>query len=157
VITRSPLFVVGADTFLDEMLASVGARNLGRQLAQGYPRASIEWLIGIAPELLLDLTPGPDSASDFWARWPSLPAVAGHRVIEVDASRVSMPGPDLDQALRELAVAVHGAGIASEIDAALQSPDGAAQSEATAQAAETSRSTLAAPPAPVERNGDSIR
>jgi len=120
VVTRTPLFVVGADTFLDEMLEAVGAKNLGRRLAAGYPRASIEWLIGAAPELLLDLTPGADPASDFWARWPSLPAVGAKRVVEVDASRISMPGPDLDQALRALAIVVHGEGISSAIDRALQ-------------------------------------
>lgn len=120
VVTRTPLFIVGADTFLDEMLEAVGAKNLGRRLAAGYPRASIEWLIGAAPELLLDLTPGADPASDFWVRWPSLPAVRANRVVEVDASRISLPGPDLDQALRALAVAVHGEGISAAIDEALQ-------------------------------------
>lgn len=120
VVTRTPLFIVGAETFLDEMLEAVGARNLGRQLAKGYPRASIEWLIGARPELLLDMTPGAEQASAFWARWPSLPAVALNRVVDVDASRISLPGPDLDQALRALAVAVHGDGISAAIDAALR-------------------------------------
>jgi iron complex transport system substrate-binding protein len=120
VVTRTPLFVVGAETFLDEMLEAVGARNLGRQLAKGYPRASIEWLIGVRPELLLDMTPGAERSSDFWARWPSLPAVRSNRVIDVDASRISLPGPDLDQALRALAVAVHGEEISGAIDAALE-------------------------------------
>lgn len=120
VVTRTPLFVVGAETFLDEMLEAVGARNLGRPLAKGYPRGSIEWLIGVRPELLLDMTPGAEGSSEFWARWPSLPAVRSNRVVEVDASRISMPGPDLDQALRALAVAVHGEEISAAIDEALQ-------------------------------------
>ena len=120
VVDRSPLFVVGADTFLDEMLESVGARNLARTLGQGYPRGSIEWLIGAGPELLLDMTPGAERASDFWARWPSIPAVGSGRVVDVDASRISLPGPGIDQALRELAVAVHGDEIMAEIDRALR-------------------------------------
>ncbi len=120
VVTRSPLFVVGAETFLDEMLAAVGADNLGRQLAKGYPRASIEWLIGARPELLLDMTPDTERAAEFWSRWPSLPAVQANRVVDVDASRISLPGPDLDQALRALAVAVHGEEISAAIDEALR-------------------------------------
>jgi hypothetical protein len=32
-------------------------------------------------------------------------------VLALDATRISLPGPDLDRALRELAVAVHGSGI----------------------------------------------
>lgn len=119
VVTRTPLFVVGAETFLDEMIEAVGARNLGRRLSTGYPRASIEWLIGVRPHLLLDMTPGAERAAAFWARWPSLPAVSANRVVDVDASRISLPGPDLDQALRALAIAVHGVEISAAIDEAL--------------------------------------
>jgi ABC-type Fe3+-hydroxamate transport system substrate-binding protein len=119
IVDRSPLYLVGGETFLDEMLEAVGAQNLGRDLATGYPRGSIEWLISSRPELLLDMTPGAVGANEFWARWPSLPAVATGRVLTVDASRVSLPGPDLDDALRALATAVHGPGIEAAIDAAL--------------------------------------
>jgi iron complex transport system substrate-binding protein len=120
VVDRSPLYLVGAGTFLSEMLDVVGAENLGSSLGSGYPRASIEWLIASRPELLLDMTPGATRAADFWTRWPSIPAVSSGRVIDVDASRISLPGPDIDQALRELAIAVHGAGIAAAIDAQLE-------------------------------------
>jgi len=120
IVDRSPLYLVGAETFLDEMLESVGATNLVRRLPAGYPRGSIEWLIAARPELLLDMTPGADEASKFWSRWPSLPAVSAGRVISVEASRVSMPGPDLDDALRSLAVVVHGPEIEQAIDRALE-------------------------------------
>lgn len=119
VVDRSPLYLVGGETFLDEMLEAVGADNLGRGLATGYPRGSIEWLIAARPELLLDMTPGAESAAEFWSRWPSLPAVAAGRALTVEASRVSMPGPDLDAALRELATVVHGDAIGGVIDASL--------------------------------------
>jgi ABC-type Fe3+-hydroxamate transport system substrate-binding protein len=121
VLDRSPLYLVGSDTFLDEMLETVGARNLARGLAAGYPRGSIEWLIAAKPELLLDMTPGGQDGRAFWARWPSLPAVASGRVLTLDASRISLPGPELDRALRELAVAVHGVEIDAAIESALSS------------------------------------
>jgi len=126
VVDRSPLYLVGGETFLDEMLAAVGARNLARALGSGYPRGSIEWLIEARPELLIDMTPttGENDAGDaFWSRWPSLPAVASGRVLTLDARRISLPGPDLDRALRELAVAVHGESLGSAIDAALGASD----------------------------------
>ncbi|HIE62810.1 MAG TPA: hypothetical protein EYQ02_14675 [Microbacterium sp.] len=119
IVDRSPLYLVGAETFLDEMLEIVGARNLGRDLAAGFPRGSIEWLISARPELLLDMTPGAEEATLFWSRWPSLPAVAAGSVVTVEASGVRMPGPDLDVALRELALSVHGDGVGIAIDAAL--------------------------------------
>jgi len=108
VVDRSPLFLVAGDTFIDEMLEAVGANNLARSLGAGYPRGSIEWVIGAKPELLLDMTPGGEDGLAFWGRWPSLPAVSSGRVLTLDASRISLPGPELDRALRELAVAVHG-------------------------------------------------
>lgn len=116
IVDRSPLFLVGGETFLDEMLDAVGADNLARRLGAGYPRGSIEWLIAARPELLLDMTPGEFGSAAFWARWPSLPAVQTGRVLTLDASRISLPGPDLDDALRELAVAVHGLEIEAAID-----------------------------------------
>ncbi len=119
VVDRTPLFIVGGETYLDEMLHAVGAENLGRQLAKGYPRGSIEWLIGARPELLLDLTPAASATDGFWSRWPSIPAVANDRIVEVDAALISLPGPDLDRALRALAIAVHGDGIEAEINRAL--------------------------------------
>jgi ABC-type Fe3+-hydroxamate transport system substrate-binding protein len=122
VVDRSPLYLVGGETFLDEMLETVGARNLARELGSGYPRGSIEWVIEAGPELLLDMTPGSDDSHAFWARWPSLPAVARDAVLTLDASRISMPGPELDRALRELAIAVHGAQIDPLITKRLEAP-----------------------------------
>lgn len=117
VIDRSPLYLVGAGTFLDELLVAVGAENLGSRIAPGYPRASLEWLVAAAPELLLDLSPQSEAseALAFWSRWPSLPAVKSGRVLTLDATRISLPGPELDQALLDLAVAVHGRAIESEL------------------------------------------
>lgn len=121
VLDRSPLYLVGGETFLDELLEAVGATNLGAGVAPGYPRGSLEWLVAARPELLLDLSPQSEAgdALAFWSRWPSLPAVATGRVRTLDATRVSLPGPDLDRALRELAEAVHGPEIGAAIDRAL--------------------------------------
>jgi iron complex transport system substrate-binding protein len=128
VLDRAPLYVVGGETFLDQMLEAVGARNLARELGPGYPRGSIEWLVAAGPELVLDMTPGSvgsDPGADFWSRWPSLPAVQRGRVVNVEASRMSMPGPDLDLAMRDLAIVVHGEAIAAAIEAALGRRHGA--------------------------------
>lgn len=123
VLDRSPLYLVGGETFLDELLGAVGAINLGAEVAQGYPRGSLEWLVAAAPELVLDLSPQVEAegALAFWQRWPSLPAVRSGRVLALDATRVSLPGPDLDRALRDLAIAVHGDAIDAAIDRALAS------------------------------------
>jgi ABC-type Fe3+-hydroxamate transport system substrate-binding protein len=108
ILQREPLFVAGRGTFIDEMIAIAGGENLGAQLAETWPRTSAEWLVGVAPDVILDSDSDPAPAAAFWARWPSLPAVAKGRVVAVDAGDVTLPGPDLDRALVKLARALHG-------------------------------------------------
>lgn len=108
ILQREPLFVVGKGTFIDDMLRTAGAVNVGAELGEKWPRASAEWLIAAKPEVLLDSDSDAMPARTFWQRWPSLPAVAHDRVFALDAGDVTLPGPDLDRALVRLARALHG-------------------------------------------------
>ncbi len=108
VLQRDPLFVAGRGSFLDEMLADAGARNLAARFADPYPRVSEEWLVAAAPDVILDAAPGAERADAFWSRWPSLPAVSAGRVVAVPADPATLPGPWLDRALLTLARALHG-------------------------------------------------
>ena len=106
VIQRDPLFVVGAGSFVDEMLAAAGARNLASEWSGPYPRIAVEWLIAAAPELILDASDDPIAAAEYWRRWPSIPAVANRRALQLPRS-ATLPGPFIDRALRALAVQIH--------------------------------------------------
>lgn len=123
-LQREPVFVVGAGNFIDEMLASAGCENVGRALGEGYPRASLEWVVAQAPDVVFDTSEhaaGAGSEAEraeiarFWQRWSAIPAVRTERVLQVDARTLTLPGPALDVALRQLALALHGA----EVDAAI--------------------------------------
>jgi iron complex transport system substrate-binding protein len=111
VLQREPLFVVGRGSFIDDMLAAAGARNLGAEVAERYPRVSLEWLVASAPDVLLDASDDPTPGVQYWAQWPSLPAVAAGRVVTLGAGEVTLPGPWLDRALWTLARALHGAAL----------------------------------------------
>ncbi len=108
VLQRDPLYVVGEGSFIDEMLRAAGARNLAAGLGGPYPRAGVEWLVSSAPEVILDAASDPEPAATYWGRWRSLPAVRSGRVVAIDPSLVTLPGPRLDGALRALAGAIHG-------------------------------------------------
>ncbi len=108
VIQREPLFVVGRGSFLDDMLRDVGTLNVAAEFSEPYPRVSIEWLVAARPELIVDTSADAESAQTYWARWPSLPAVANAGVVAVPQGMLSLPGPDLDRALRKLARLIHG-------------------------------------------------
>jgi iron complex transport system substrate-binding protein len=109
VLQREPLYVVGRGSFIDSMLATAGAENPANMFAEPYPRASLEWLIAAAPELILDASEDPEEPREFWARWPSLPAVAAGRVLRIPASEVTLPGPFPERALALIAEAIHPA------------------------------------------------
>ena len=102
VLQREPLFVVGAGSFIDDMLRSAGARNVGAEFSAPYPRASLEWLVAAQPEVILDASSEPGSPLTFWSRWPSIPAVEQGRVVALAPGVVTLPGPALDRALRVL-------------------------------------------------------
>lgn len=108
VLQRDPLFVVGGANFIDEMLTSVGARNVAGGFADPYPRVSLEWLVAQAPEVIIDSSHDADPPGPYWARYASLPAVASGRVVQLPAGIATLPGPDLDDALRLLSRGVHG-------------------------------------------------
>jgi iron complex transport system substrate-binding protein len=103
VVQRDPLYVVGRGSFIDEMLRVAGAENPADVFAGPYPRADVEWLIAAEPDVLLDATGEEPEPARYWSRWPSLPAVAHGRALAVRPELVTMPGPDLDRGLRELA------------------------------------------------------
>jgi len=102
VLQRDPLYVVGQGSFIDEMLRAAGARNLAAELADPYPRAGVEWLIAAAPRVILDATEDAEPPETYWARWPSIPAVASGGAVAVRPD-VMRPGPWMDRSLRALA------------------------------------------------------
>jgi iron complex transport system substrate-binding protein/vitamin B12 transport system substrate-binding protein len=106
VLQRDPLYVVGRGSFIDSMLATAGAENPANVFAEPYPRASLEWLIAAAPEVILDASEDPEDPLRYWARWPSLPAVASGRVHRISASEATLPGPFPERSLALLAKAL---------------------------------------------------
>src|SRR5262249_12497952 len=95
--------------FLDSMLEAAGAENLARAFDEPYPRVSVEWLIAMAPDLILDAADPASGAHEHWARWPSLPAVEHGRVETLDRA-LTIPGPYLDRSLAELGARVRRKG-----------------------------------------------
>jgi iron complex transport system substrate-binding protein len=116
VLQRDPLFVAGAGSFVDEMLAALRVENLARRQPGGpWPRLAREWLLAEGPELILDASPESEPAAAYWARWPSLPAVARGAVRDVPQGVTTLPGPALDEALLVLAAAARGPEFAAKL------------------------------------------
>jgi iron complex transport system substrate-binding protein len=109
VITRDPLYVAGAGSYLHSMLEAAGVDNAAAKYTEAYPRVSLEWLIAAQPQLIIDSADDPVSALEHWSNWPSIPAVADRRVVAVQQGIVTLPGPYLDRSLRTLVSAIRRA------------------------------------------------
>jgi iron complex transport system substrate-binding protein len=77
VVGHDPLVAVGAGTYLDELIRLAHGRNIAEASGQAWPRLSIEYIVAIRPEVILDGQMGTDTpaSSRFWSRFPSIPAV----------------------------------------------------------------------------------
>jgi len=120
VLQRDPVFVAGRGSFIEQMIDTLGADNLAAEFADPYPRVAVEWVVARAPDVMIDLSPDVEDPALYWGRWPSLPAVAGGRVLRVDAALVSMPGPYLDRSLEVLGGSLYGEAFVAQITAAIE-------------------------------------
>ncbi len=119
IVQRDPIYVVGRGSFIDEMLEGIGAENLAREFDDPFPSVASEWVVARGPDVLVDLSPDRADALSYWGRWPSIPAVAHDRIVAIDPALISMPGPDLDRAIVELARSLHGDAVADAIAGAV--------------------------------------
>jgi len=104
-IWREPWMVVGADTYIHDLLEWCGARNLGARLEGRYPKVELAEALALEPEVILL----PDEPYEFGAghraeftAFPAAPAVRGGRVVLLDGKSLSWYGPRLRTSLQTL-------------------------------------------------------
>lgn len=109
VVQRSPLYVAGGASFVDDLLRAVGAQNAMGDLDQAWPSISEETLVARAPDVILDSSlqnvTGPtaeDALRASWADLHTVPAVRAGRVVLVRENHLFRPGPSLVEALDQL-------------------------------------------------------
>ncbi|HUS68459.1 MAG TPA: helical backbone metal receptor [Kofleriaceae bacterium] len=98
------MVAAGPGTYLDELTALCGARNVMADAAAQYPKIAPETVLEIAPDVILDATHSDDPAAALrdWQAVPAVPAVKGGRVHMLVEPYYVSPGPRLDQALERL-------------------------------------------------------
>jgi iron complex transport system substrate-binding protein len=109
VVGHQPLVAVGAGTYLDDLLALGHGSNIAAYSTQSWPRLSLEYIIAMRPDVILDGQMGtdPDAPAQFWARYPSIPAVRQHQVFGYPDDPTLHPGPRMPQTLELLARLIH--------------------------------------------------
>jgi iron complex transport system substrate-binding protein len=107
--------VAGPGTFLDELLARLGARNAFADAGLPWPQVGLEELVERDPDVLVELQPLAQSPAEAaalrrdWQRLPTLGAVrAGHLAV-VGGDHTLIPGPRLPRLYGELREALRAA------------------------------------------------
>lgn len=117
VVGRSPgrlneLLLAGPGTFLDALLARMGAVNALADSPMAWPQVNLEEVLARVPDAIVELRSEPaapelaDALRHDWRSLPGLPAVRSGRIAVIGGSYTMVPGPRLPQLYRELRAAL---------------------------------------------------
>lgn len=108
-VGHQPIVAVGPGTFLDDLFKIAGADNIADATSQQWPHLSIEYIVAMRPEVILDGQMGsdPQSPTQFWKAYPTIPAVKNHRVLGYAEDPTLHPGPRVGATLVMIAKLIH--------------------------------------------------
>lgn len=100
-ISNEPLFTIGKDSYLTEVVAKAGGESVTKDVPSGYPKLSKETASAMSPQVII-LSDSEDNREPN-AVFKSSPAVKNGRVYRINADIISRPGPRLVDALEQIA------------------------------------------------------
>jgi len=108
-VGHQPLIAVGSGTFLDQLLHRAGAMNIADGTGESWPHLSIEYVVAMKPEVILDGQMGDDPTvpNQFWSKYPMIPAVRANRIYGYPESPTLHPGPRVWESLELLVSRIH--------------------------------------------------
>lgn len=105
VVGHEPLVVAGPGLFVDEILRIAGGENVAASTGRPWPRLSLESVVGMSPEVIVDAAMGSEASeapASWWSKWESVAAVHDRRVRAPSSDAMLRPGPRLGEAAREM-------------------------------------------------------
>ncbi len=94
----APLVVAGPGSFAHELLEDCGAVNVAERAPTAYPTYSLERVVALTPELMVDAADTADGRDALKA----LPGLGKMRWLTLPSKDLLHPGPSLARGLREL-------------------------------------------------------
>lgn len=96
--SHSGVYVSGRDGFYSDIVGLLGGVNVHQGRTVAVPTLSAEGIMKLAPDVIIDILNEDDGDREadyreFWARFPSVPAVSQGRVVVVGDDYASIPGP----------------------------------------------------------------
>ncbi|AZB42673.1 ABC transporter substrate-binding protein [Bacillus sp. FJAT-42376] len=110
-VSPSPeIYTAGKDTFLNDILTTVGAKNAAAGQS-GWPKMSEEAIVKLNPDVIVTTygyySPNPVEQVMSRKGWESVTAIKEKAVFDVHSDKVTRPGPRLIEGVEELANAIY--------------------------------------------------
>lgn len=87
------LYTAGKGTFMNEMLELAGGTNIVTE--SGFIPYNEEKVVELQPDIILSVYPDAKSTIQKRAAWKDIPAIKNDKIYEMDANKLSRPGPRL--------------------------------------------------------------
>ncbi|EAF5217007.1 ABC transporter substrate-binding protein [Listeria monocytogenes] len=87
------LYTAGKGTFMNEMLELAGGTNVVTE--SGFIPYNEEKVVELQPDIILSVYPDAKATIQKRAAWKDIPAVKNYKIYEMDANKLSRPGPRL--------------------------------------------------------------
>lgn len=100
-ISNEPLFTIGKDSYLTEVVEKAGGQSVTKDVPSGYPKLSKETASAMNPDVII-LSDSEDNREPN-AVFKNSNAVKNGRVYRINADIISRPGPRLVDALEQIA------------------------------------------------------
>jgi len=111
------MFAAGHGSYIDELLAIAGGKNVAPSAAGTFPKISLEQILTSDPDVIIDMgdySHGRAATAesrrrklDLWRQFPNLKAVRSGRVYDVTSDEFVVPGPRLAEAASALHRLLH--------------------------------------------------
>lgn len=118
-VATAPYFTPGQGSFITDLLATIGLKNIFAQVPQEYPQVNEESIIAGQPQLIffLDYNRQGQQAVQAIAQrpgWQNIPAVANGKIFPVDSDLFSRPGPRIGEMALQLVSLAYGIPLQTE-------------------------------------------
>ena len=119
--TLSDIVAVGRDSYLNDLIEMAGGTNVfGSASVPTYPRISLETVIRLNPDVIIDTVNMGETEAErsrnrpaseaLWRQYPAIAAVQKGHVYSVTTDAVVVPGPRVAEATEWLASLIHAGG-----------------------------------------------
>jgi iron complex transport system substrate-binding protein len=105
-ISNEPLFTIGKDSFLTNLIETAGGSSVTKDVPSAYPKLSKETALALNPDVII-LSDSEDNQEPNDV-FKNSPAVKNGRVYKINADIISRPGPRQVDAIEQIAGFLHG-------------------------------------------------